>query len=274
MTVTTAEQSVETPLPVEARAGERRAAEHAWVWQVTTLSVVLGMMLALAISTTYRIRNSGEWRGMGISDAVLRAYKERDDRARQENLGLQKLVEQYKASVNSNSAAAELARKETETLRAWAGLTPVVGPGLRITLRDSPENRLSGLPPEEYANFLVHDKDLNGLISELKAAGAEALAISGADARDPQRIVVTSTARCVGPTAIVNGVSLAAPYTILAVGNPKELRGALEIPGGFIQMGALDALKMIEIKESQRIVIPKYSGAVTLRHARPSPESP
>ncbi|MBM3459608.1 MAG: DUF881 domain-containing protein, partial [Armatimonadetes bacterium] len=89
-----------------------------------------------------------------------------------------------------------------------------------------------------------------------------------------QRIVVTTTARCVGPNTIVNGVQLSAPYTILAIGNSRELRGALEMQNGFVQMRGLDVLKMITIEEMERLELPEYAGSLNLRYARPAPAKP
>jgi uncharacterized protein YlxW (UPF0749 family) len=118
---------------------------------------------------------------------------------------------------------------------------------------------------------LIHDQDLNGLINELKAAGAEAIAISGADGKEFHRFVVTTTARCVGPAATVNGNSLSSPYTILAIGSPENLHSALDMPDGFVKTRALDILKMITIEEKQNLVLPEYAGSFSPKHARPAP---
>lgn len=276
MTVISAGTSVEQAAPAEAAnptaaPAARPASDHGWVWQVTALSIALGVMLALAIRTTERIRSAGlPGNRFGVSAALLSRYREQNERLQEEIKDLRRQVSQFEESVKDGSRSTELLKRQLQELKAMAGLAAVTGPGLKITLRDSPLQRLPDLERAEYESYLVHDQDINGLLNELKAAGAEALAISGADQKNMQRVVVTTTARCVGPTAVVNGVQLSAPYTILAIGNPKELRAALEMPDGFIQTRGLDILKMIVIEESSHLVLPEYSGSYSPRYARPA----
>jgi uncharacterized protein YlxW (UPF0749 family) len=252
--------------------------DHGWVWQVTALSVGLGVMLALAIKTTDHIRKAGlVGRVPGVYAAVLAPYKDRDDRQQEEIRDLRKQLNKYEENINNSRKSEQLLTKEIRDAKALAGLSPVQGPGLKIILRDSPpeeQQRIPNLPAEEMAGFLIHDQDLNGLINELKAAGAQALAISGADGKHFERIVAMTTTRCVGPTAVVNGVSLSAPYTILAIGEPKNLRKALEMPNGYVQNRGLELLKMIVIDESDHLVLPEYSGGFSTKYARPTAQNP
>ena len=52
---------------------------------------------------------------------------------------------------------------------------------------------------------------------------SEAIAISGADKTQKQRVTALTTARCAGPGVKVNDAVFGAPYTIFAIGNPKGL---------------------------------------------------
>ncbi len=277
MSVTAAEAGIEERTeriagPQEqAPAVVRHSADLTWVWQVTALSVALGVMLALAIRTTSHRRRSGmPLSRFGVSAAILSTYKEQNEGLQKEIKELRRQVNKYEQSVQNDSRFTELLKRELQQLKAMAGLAPVQGPGIKVTLRDSTETNRAGLTPEDYETLLVHDQDINGLLNELKAAGAEALAISGANGENKQRVVVTTTARCVGPNAVVNGTQLSAPYTIWAIGDPKELRAALEMPNGFIQVRGLDVLKMITIQETQEIDLPEFTGSFSSRHARPS----
>jgi uncharacterized protein YlxW (UPF0749 family) len=280
MSATTAEGGIDPQVSSPgatdvAPAVTQRTPEHGWVWQVTALSAVLGVLLALAVRTTAHIRKTGlpESR-FGISGTLLSVYHDDNERLQKEIKSLRKQVNEYEQNVQSETRSTELLKEQLQEVKALAGLVPVKGPGLRITLTDSPVKPLPGLPPEEYEGFRVHDSDLNGLINELKASGAEALAMSGADPNNLQRVIVTSAARCVGSTAIVNGTQLSAPYTILAIGNPKELHGALDMPEGFVQSRGLNVLKMIEIAEEKEIVLPEYSGRISPRYIRPATTKP
>jgi len=274
MSVSTAETGLEAQPLLDAgeatHSAHRRHADH-WVWQVTALSFVLGIMLALAINTTQRMRGSGIPGGrFGISAAILSTYKETNKGLQKEISDLRKQVEGLEQNERDGSNSYKLLQEQLAALRASSGLSAVHGPGLKVTLRDSPERPLPNLTPEDLDSYKVHDQDINGLISELKAAGAEALAITGGDGTQLQRVVVTTTARCVGPHVMVNGIQMAPPYTVFAIGSPKDLRGALEMPEGFIQMRSLDVLKMITIEESEALALPEYSGSIPSKYARPA----
>jgi uncharacterized protein YlxW (UPF0749 family) len=290
MTVTTAENTVEDPsitsesapaapeagpvVPAAPAPAPPRHADHGWVWQVSALSVILGIMLALAIRTTSQVRKTGAPRALGLSGPILAAYKEQSSRLEAENKDLHEQVKELENSIRTSSGSAQMLQDQLREARMLAGLSPVKGPGVKITLRDSPKERLPDLTPEDMDSYLVHDQDIYGLMNELRAAGAEALAISGADPKNLQRVIVTTAARCVGPTAVINGRSLSAPYTILAIGNSKELKNALEMPNGFIQNRGLDVLEMIAIEESQHLVLPEYSGSFSPKYARPATANP
>jgi uncharacterized protein YlxW (UPF0749 family) len=240
--------------------------DHVWVWHVTALSIALGILLALAIRTTGRLRNSSvPGSRFGVSTAFLSRYKEHNLLLQRQIIELRRQVSDQVATADLDTQAAGALRKDFERLKEVAGLSAAQGPGLRLTVRDSLEAPVLSVP-----DYLVHDQDLNNLIAELKAAGAQHLAIAGADETNLQRVVVTTTARCVGPTAVVNGTPLSAPYHILAIGDPKRLRAALERPDGYIRVRELDARKMILIEEAAQLVLPEYSGTFKARYARPA----
>src|SRR5207302_10552295 len=148
---------------------------------------------------------------------------------------------------------------------------PVTGPGLIITLKDSPL-KLDGLkgPNDPRQQTIIHDSDINLILGELKSAGAEALGISGADTSKMQRVTYRTSARCTGPGMDINDTRIGAPFHILAIGNPKELRAQLEMRDGVVKALQLDVLQMISIQESPKITIPEYSGSFTFKYAQPA----
>ncbi len=274
MAVTTAENSSEA-VPGAAVPLVERAADHGWVWQVSALSIAMGVMLALAVRTTDRLRNSpGSTSRLGVSASFLARYRDRNYRLQQEVVVLRRELSENVTSIQSENGATERLKKELEALKFRSGLSAVEGPGLKVIVRDSTDVPTGpGAPGGDFTEYMVHDQDLNNILTDLKAAGAEHLAISGADPNNLQRVVVTTTARCVGPTAIVNGTPLSAPFRILAIGSPQHLRAALERPDGYVRgVRQLDARKMIEIEDAEKIVLPEYSGAMSPRYARPAAE--
>src|SRR5437764_13741691 len=103
-----------------------------------------------------------------------------------------KKLEDIIAKGNDGKEALNSALQEA---RAYAGLTEVTGPGVVVTLQDSKKQPMIAVGPE---NYLIHDRDINEVINELRSAGAEAIAVG------TQRVVNSTAARCLGPVGMVN----------------------------------------------------------------------
>src|SRR5262245_29110422 len=188
MTVSTAEQAVVEP----SRPAVRR--HHlAWIWQITLLSLLLGVMLALALQTEFQLRSMGlPTSRFGARAGVVVTLKQSNDRLQEEVLTLRKQNATIEKELAEGSSASGALAAELRDLKLRFGLLPVEGPGLELTLRDSPKKG-----PDEYdPNLMIlHDSDINMILSELKAAGAEAIGIAGADSTKIQRVIFRTTAR-------------------------------------------------------------------------------
>jgi uncharacterized protein YlxW (UPF0749 family) len=114
-------------------------------------------------------------------------------------------------------------QRHSQALTSAAGLAPVAGPGMRVTLSDAPRsaNRLlpEGASPDD---LVVHQQDVQGVVNAMWSAGADAVQIMD------QRAIVTSAVRCVGSTLILQGRVYFPPYTITAIGDPDRMASALD----------------------------------------------
>lgn len=172
--------------------------------------------------------------------------------------GLQSRLDEAIASKEVQDS--ELATTLLRT-RALAGLAPVAGPGLTVTLEDGPSEEEQENP--ELA--LVHDVNLADLVNELWAAGAEAISING------QRITVRSPVRCAGPVILINAKRVAAPYTVTAVGPVEELSSGLKMPGGWLASmePLLEAGGRVTIEPHEQVVVPGFGGPLPFNHGQP-----
>ncbi len=107
---------------------------------------------------------------------------------------------------------------------AMAGLTPVSGAGVGVTMSDSNRAVRAG---ENPSTALVQDSDLTFLVMMLWYGGARAIAING------ERVTTLTTITSSGPTLLINGRRLVGPFEVVAIGDPRVLRGVLETQGGF-----------------------------------------
>lgn len=170
-----------------------------------------------------------------------------------------KLADQEKGSAN---IVADLQRS-----RLFGGTVPAEGPGIVLKLS---EDLTGTMDADEVGLRMIHQEDLLNIVNELWSAGAEAMAI-----RSPagtERIVATSSIRCVGPVVIVNSQRMAPPFEIMAIGNGAILRQALEIPNGVLAVLSLYRINY-EIRESKKMVLPAYSGKTFLEYSQIHKES-
>lgn len=219
--------------------------------------------LAISLLLTFQFRITGDAQ-IQKSPAVQEklALAEQVNQAREERDVLKKRVGDLRAQLDRLAAGVQLGplKEELDRARIEAGLVDVSGPGVEVTLNDS---NLAVQPGENPNFYVVHDEDVLSVLNELKAAGAEALAING------QRLLATSEIRCVGPTILTNkSYRLTPPFVITAIGKQDNLISSLQMKGGII-----DQLKFLGIQVAVRrvdnLVIPAYTGSMPFDYARP-----
>ena len=122
---------------------------------------------------------------------------------------------------SSDAALAAMLRRAAE-LAGEAGMDPVHGPGLVVTLQDAQRDANGRFPRDASPDDLVvHQQDIQAVLNALWSAGAEAIQMQD------QRIIGTSVPRCVGNTLLLNGRTYSPPYTITAIGNAAAMQAAL-----------------------------------------------
>ncbi|CEP69306.1 Protein of unknown function DUF881 [Moorella glycerini] len=155
-------------------------------------------------------------------------------------------------------------QQEIEALKLAAGLTPVTGPGITVTLDDNNAGAQAAKnsSPATYnpEDYIIHDKNVLYLVNELKAAGAEAIAVNG------QRIVTSSDIRCVGTVILVNSTRLAPPYEVQAIGNPDSLEAAIQKAVDFSYLKSRDF--PVKVTKSQNLTLPAYKGGFSQDYVR------
>lgn len=144
-----------------------------------------------------------------------------------------------------------------------AGLTDVVGPGLRVTLADAPADvKPAGVSDDA---LVVHQQDIQSVVNALWAGGAEAMTIQG------QRVISTTGIKCVGNTVVLHGVPYAPPYVIEAIGDADALLAGLnDSPSVQIYKQYVDVYGLgYAVDRVDSIEAPAFSGSVGLRFATP-----
>jgi uncharacterized protein YlxW (UPF0749 family) len=153
-----------------------------------------------------------------------------------------------------------------EDVEAAAGVTPIEGPGIRVTVDDAEidESGPAGSATEAEELGRVLDRDLQLVVNGLWAAGAEAVAVNG------HRLSSLSAIRGAGDAILVDYRPLSPPYSVLAVGDPRALRTEfLDGSAGQLLRLYRDTYKIrYEVADEPDISLSGAS-STTLRYARP-----
>ncbi len=198
---------------------ERRAPSRSpWRFGVPLVCLLAGLLLA----ATHGVSGGGEIRRSDAPRLVDLVRQEQSSVARleAEREALAATVDATHGRATDSALAAML--KRSAELAAAAGLNPVHGPGLVVTLTDAQRDANGRFPRDASPDDLVvHQQDIQGVLDALWSAGAEAIQMQD------QRIITTSAPRCVGNTLLLNGRTYSPPYTIAAVGDAAAMQAAL-----------------------------------------------
>lgn len=153
---------------------------------------------------------------------------------------------------------------EINELDRWVnGAVPVRGPGMVVKLTDGAGGGLVE-PGDAPAESRVRDADVQFVVNELWAAGAEAIAVND------QRLTSLSAIRNAGDAILVDLQPLNGPvYTIEAVGDPEDMQVefARSAGLGFLQLLSAEYGIEHEVTASEGMYLPG-AGSSTLRYAQ------
>jgi uncharacterized protein YlxW (UPF0749 family) len=235
---------------------------------IVVMTFILGAFIALALKTQNIVRseNLPSSRYSGLAEAYMGMKKEIPE-YQATIQGLQHTNEQLDQAVSARAPRMKVLMDQVDQDRAFAGLTDVKGPGIIVTLSDSKqapkETEQTVMSSMIMSNYVIHDVDIQRVLNELKAGGAEAFSVSG------QRVIATTAIRCVGPAIQVNGVPLTSPYKLEVIGDPDTLAKSLTIAGGIADAFKVTDPAMISIQKSKALLIPAYAGAMDYKYAHP-----
>lgn len=201
------------------RPDDRTTAHRSrWRFAVPVVCLLAGLLLA----TTHLVSAGREIRGSDSPRLVDLVHETQTavDRLAAHRDALAAQIDTTHGAAAGPALAAMQAR--TAALSAAAGLDPVHGPGLVVTLTDA-QRDANGLFPRDAApdDLVVHQQDIDAVLNALWSAGAEAVQMQD------QRIIAASAPRCVGNTLLLNGRTYSPPYVITAIGDSTALRDAL-----------------------------------------------
>jgi uncharacterized protein YlxW (UPF0749 family) len=192
----------------------------AWRFGVPVVCLLAGLLLA----ATHGVSGGGEIRRSDaprLVDLVREAQKS-VNRLTSERDSLVKSVDNHHGGSPSADAALTAITNRSDKLAVDAGMDPLRGPGLVVTLNDAQRDAEGRFPRDASPDDLVvHQQDIEGVLDALWSAGAEGIQMQD------QRIIGTSAPRCVGNTLLLNGRTYSPPYIVTAIGDAGAMQAAL-----------------------------------------------
>lgn len=131
------------------------------------------------------------------------------------------------------------------------GKIPLEGQGIEIKINDGSTN--DSMDSFEYQMRIVHNTDIIEVINDLNNAGAEAISING------HRITDRSEIYCSGPFLRVNGIKIAVPFLIYAIGNKVVLHNYMMSNENYLKIMMTRKI-FVDLKEADNVKIPAYNG--------------
>lgn len=216
--------------------------------QLTIAAVALVLGLLVVVQLRSQAESSGLAQLSSQDLTVLVAnLNARNDQLRREVSSLEGELATLTANQSRGDVSVDEITADLERVRAYAGLEPVAGPGVTISI----QGPIDGAGVEE-------------LINELRNAGAEAISAGGV--RVVTGIVVTG-----GPGgAQIDGVLLGDGFELASIGAPDKLTGSLTRSGGVIaQLAATQPDVALTVTPVDRLQFQATTRNLVPAHGRP-----
>lgn len=222
------------------------------------VTLIFGVLVATAaVQTSRNAADSQAGRALLVSQIQNRS--EQVDRRRERIDSLRREVDTLQARYLEATTQGRSLEARLAGIEAGTGSGAVTGPGVKVVVDDAPGG-----------DQRVLDKDLQKLANALWASGAEAISVNG------QRLTTLSSIRLAGNAITVNGVSLAAPYTVLAVGDPDSMPARfVETDHGqdWVDLKTVFGLKFAMTTPEEPLRLPAAK-RLNLRHASAAAATP
>ncbi|MFD1677315.1 DUF881 domain-containing protein [Alicyclobacillus fodiniaquatilis] len=219
---------------------------------LTVVSIVLGFMVSLGYRQAELSAKLGsvELGGSAVNRQLtqqLSNIKASNQAAEQQLAEVMSQISDFEQKSTGSDDQLKILQTKLSDERILAGVTPVHGPGVVVTLMDG------GTSATNVEQELTHDWNIRSVVNELFTAGAEAVSIND------YRVVATSAVECQGPVVSVNGHRLGAPFEIQAIGSPTTLKSALSITGGILDALRQQGVQVSTPQTKSDIEMPAYT---------------
>lgn len=213
---------------------------------IAAVAFVLGLLVVIQLRTQ---ASGAAFAGLSSQEltVLVANLNDRNDDLRGEIASLERELSTLTANTQRGEVSVDELRADLRRVRLYAGIDPATGPGVVITIRGP-----------------IDGTGVEDLVNELRNAGAEAIAVGAV--RLVPGVVTVGAAGAV----TVDGVPLADPFELSAIGAPDKLTGSLTRSGGIIaQLAATMPEVVVEVTPLDRVDVPATDRELVPSHAHP-----
>ncbi|WP_123053536.1 DUF881 domain-containing protein [Clostridium sp. JN-1] len=165
--------------------------------------------------------------------------------------GYSSKIKKYKSDSQSQEKITNNMKEELNENNILLGKVALEGQGIMITLDDA--STAGAANQFEYQLRIIHNTDIIQIINDLKNSGAEAISLNG------QRIIDRSEVYCSGPFLRINGVKIAAPFEIYAIGNKDVMYNYMVSNENYLKTLIMRKIK-VNVQQLDNVKVPAYNG--------------
>jgi uncharacterized protein YlxW (UPF0749 family) len=219
----------------KAASGARRTWWQAWVWQLSgalLIAAVFAGAVAQARSTAPGVRETQRV----LVGSVKAAEAATGDAAARRNALAAQVNAERRTRLEGDARGQQLLSNLDKADFA-AAATPVIGPGLTVTVTDPGMSKdLTDVSKERLpgSQQVILDRDLQLVVNSLWVSGAEAVSVGGV------RIGPNVTIRQAGGGILVDNQPISSPYVILAIGPPHAMQDVFDRSTGLQRLRLLE----------------------------------
>jgi len=229
----------------KADGGARRMWWQAWIWQLSGALLIAGVFagaVAQARSTAPGVRETQRV----LVGSVKSAEAAAEDAAARRNALAARVDAERRTRLEGDERGQQLLGSLDKADFA-AAATPVIGPGLTITVTDPGVSKdLTDVSKERLpgSQQVILDRDLQLVVNSLWVSGAEAVSVGGV------RIGPNVTIRQAGGGILVDNQPISSPYVILAIGPPHGMQDVFDRSPGLQRLRLLEASSGVGVNVS------------------------
>jgi uncharacterized protein YlxW (UPF0749 family) len=213
---------------------------------IAAVAFVLGLLVVVQLRSQAGAPGLAQLSSQDLTILVAN-LNDRNDQLRREGASLDRELSTLVQNRSRGDVSVDEITADLQRVRAYAGLDPVAGPGVTISINGP----IDGAGVEE-------------LINELRNAGAEAIAAGGI------RVVTGVVVVGARGEARVDDTKLGDGFELEAIGAPDKLTGSLTRSGGVIaQLAATQPEVVVTVTPVDRLELSATTRSLVPAHGRP-----